>query len=966
MCGIAGIFGYAASAASVDPEELLRIREAMADRGPDGAGLWIADDGRIGLAHRRLAIIDLTETGAQPMATADGSLRIVFNGEIYNYRELRSDLESKGYRFLSRSDTEVLLHLYREYGRNMLQRLRGMFAFAIWDERKRGLLLARDPFGIKPLYYADNGSTIRLASQVKALIRGRGVDTTPEPAGHVGFHLWGHVPEPFTLYKGVRSLPAGSALWVDADGRKHSEQFFNVASELAKAGQNARPASIGEMRERLREALLDSVRSHLVADVPVGVFLSAGIDSTTLVGLAKEAGLTELHAVTLGFKEYRGTSDDELPLAERAARHFGAVHHTSVVTREDFEREYRRLLESMDQPSIDGVNSYFVSKAAKEAGLKVVLSGVGGDELFGSYPSFKQIPRMARLFAPFQAVPSLSKGFRRLSEPFFRRITSRKYAGLLEYGGTFGGAYLLRRGVFMPWELPDLLGAEQVRAGWESLNTLPHLERLIHGIDSDHLKVGALESSWYMRNQLLRDTDWASMAHSLEIRTPLVDVELFRAVAPLFGSPFAPTKHDVARTPAHSLPSEILNRRKTGFSIPVRDWLSDGKAAGRNNRSLRGWARRIYGESHVRGRRILAVVTDAFGGHGGIAQYNRNLLTTLAALPDVEEIVVLPRIVSMPPGDPGPKIRFHRDAAGGKIRFVWKTVGAARGHFDLVICGHINLLPVASFFSAKTRAPLVLQVHGIDVWKPHPSALVRRLCGTADKIWSVSQFTQRKMMEWTKLSSAKFSVIPNAIDLNYFAPGPRNMSLVRRHRLEGRKVILLLCRLPSAERYKGADEVISLMPRLLSREPRLTFLIAGDGDDRRRLVAKAEALGVSDQVVFAGFIDEAEKVDYYRLADAFVMPGRGEGFGIVLLEALACGIPVVASCLDGSREAVRGGALGRLVDPDDADALEEAILGVLTDRRGVPDGLDYFSMPKFKERIADALCAVSREGVPCS
>src|SRR5579859_3297766 len=205
MCGIAGVFAYRDSAAPADPEELLRIRDRMYSRGPDGAGLWISEDRRVGLAHRRLAIIDLSEAGAQPMSTPDGKLHIVFNGEIYNYRNLRRELEAKGYRFQSKSDTEVLLHLYADRGPEMMHALRGMYAFGIWDAREQSLFLARDPFGIKPLYYADDGHTIRFASQVKPLLKSNAIDTAPEPAGSIGFLIWGAVPEPFTLYRGIRA-----------------------------------------------------------------------------------------------------------------------------------------------------------------------------------------------------------------------------------------------------------------------------------------------------------------------------------------------------------------------------------------------------------------------------------------------------------------------------------------------------------------------------------------------------------------------------------------------------------------------------------------------------------------------------------------------------------------------------------------------------------------------------------------
>ncbi len=595
MCGIAGIYSYRPAASPVDQEELLRIREIMALRGPDGAGLWMSEDNRLGLAHRRLAIIDLSETGAQPMATADGHLHITFNGEIYNYVALRRELEAKGFVFRSGSDTEVLLHLYADRGTEMVHALRGMYAFALWDERKHGLFLARDPFGIKPLYYADDGGTLRVASQVKALLEGGAIDTTPEPAGHVGFFLWGHVPEPYTLYKGIRALPAGSSMWIDQAGCREPRQFFSVTDELAKANATSLVLTREEMHDRLRVALLDSVRHHMVADVPVGVFLSAGLDSSTITALASESSGADLRTVTLGFREYQGTPNDEVPLAERVAQHYRTLHQTHWVTKEDFRVEYDRLLHAMDQPSIDGVNTYFISKAAAQAGLKVALSGLGGDEMFGGYPAFRQIPKAVRALSPFTKYPAFGRGFRALSAPVLEHFTSPKYAGLLEYGGTYGGAYLLRRGMFMPWELPGLLDGEMVREGWEELQTLSRLEETTRGVNNPHLKVEALESSWYMRNQLLRDADWAGMANSLEIRLPLVDIELFRATAPLFNSNRAPGKLAMARVPLQALPRVITERKKTGFTVPMQVWLAPAATKSIASRGLRGWATTIHG-----------------------------------------------------------------------------------------------------------------------------------------------------------------------------------------------------------------------------------------------------------------------------------------------------------------------------------------------------------------------------------
>jgi asparagine synthase (glutamine-hydrolysing) len=590
------MFSYRGGGPPVDPAELLRMREQMRPRGPDGAGLWLADDRRVGLAHRRLAIIDLSEAGAQPMLDPDTGNRIVFNGEIYNYRELRSELRSRGVVFRSTSDTEVLLHLYRQDGQTMLPKLRGMFAFAIWDAAQQMLVLARDLFGVKPLYYADDGAALRFASQVKALLAGGGVDAAPEPAGHVGFFLWGHVPEPFTLYRGTRALPAGHVLTLARDGRKALKAYFDLTREFTHENAPDTRLTKQQAQEQLRAALLDSVRVHLVADVPVGVFLSAGLDSATVAVLAKEAGVEDLRTLTLGFQEFAGTHHDEVPLAETVARILSGRHTTRLVARADFAVELERLVEAMDQPSIDGVNTYFVAKAAHEAGLKVVLSGLGGDELFGGYSDFRDIPRLVKWVGPLARIPGVGRGFRLATAAWIERVASPKWAGFLEYGGDFAGAYLLRRGLFMPWELTTVLDPDLVRAGWRDLQTLPRLRRTMDGVRNTRLTVSALELAWYMRNQLLRDTDWASMAHSVEVRVPLVDVELLRAVGRCIRAGFAPGKQDMAAAPAVPLPTEVLERRKTGFSVPVREWLVAGPTdlVGAAQRGLRGWARFVY------------------------------------------------------------------------------------------------------------------------------------------------------------------------------------------------------------------------------------------------------------------------------------------------------------------------------------------------------------------------------------
>jgi asparagine synthase (glutamine-hydrolysing) len=592
MCGIVALYAHSGSAAPVDREELRRVRDHMQARGPDGAGEWYSADGRLGLGHRRLAIIDTTERGAQPMRSADGKLVISFNGEIYNYRELRAKLEALGRVFATDSDTEVLLHLYAQQGVEMFRQLRGMFALAIWDEERRQLVLARDAFGIKPLYFADRAGLFRCASQVKALLHAD-VDRAPDSAGHAGFMMWGSVPEPFTLYRGIRSLPAGHWMRVGAQGPSPSVAFCDVVRVLKEAADQPsemdRPTAIACIAAAIR----GTVRAHQIADVPVGVFLSAGIDSGMIADNAEASG-ERPYTLTLGFEEYIGSGNDEVPLAEEVARGLDAWHSTLVTRRQDFEDDRERLLAAMDQPSIDGVNTWFVARAAARMNLKAVLSGLGGDELFASYPSFRQLPRLVRMARPFAAVPGMARLMRRMSAPILGRLTSPKFAGVLEYGGTLGSAYLLRRCLHAPWELPGLLGHEVAAAGLEQLQTLAALQRTVEGNRSDRLAVSALEMGWYMRNQLLRDADWAGMAQSLEIRVPFVDLDLLRSCAPIFARHPDISKAEIAQAAAPRISRKVLQRPKSGFSIPVRDWLS-GANAGSRGRGLRSWARYIHG-----------------------------------------------------------------------------------------------------------------------------------------------------------------------------------------------------------------------------------------------------------------------------------------------------------------------------------------------------------------------------------
>ncbi|SEF02837.1 asparagine synthase (glutamine-hydrolysing) [Rhizobiales bacterium GAS188] len=576
MCGINGIYAYRGNEA-VDRDALRRTRDSMAARGPDGCGEWHSAEGDVGFGHRRLSIIDLTASGAQPMLSADGVIAVTFNGEIYNYRALRRELESQGCRFRSQSDTEVLIHLYQRRGVEMIAALRGMYAFGLWDAERRRLLLGRDPYGIKPLYYADDGRSIQFASSVKALVAGGRISPETAPEGVVGYYLFGSVPEPFTTYRAIRSMPAGTTLTVDSRGANGPKHYCSIAATYCDAEARDRVTPRAEAQQRFRDAVVDSVRHHLVADVPVGAFLSAGVDSGALLGLMREVGQNEISTVTLAFEEFRGTANDESPLAETTARHYGASHTTRWITAQEFYDELPKIVAAMDQPSIDGINTWFVSKAAREIGLKVAISGVGGDELLGGYGTFQHLPRRVSWLRLARSVRGFDGVLRRMvrSATALGLSIHPKAAGLLAYGGTYAGNYLLQRGLFLPFELARIVEDEGlVREGLAILRPLAHIARVLQPEPSSAFgKVATLESCLYLRNQLLRDTDWAGMAHSLEVRTPLVDYQLLQSVAPiLVGMQGRNGKTLLAGSLRRALPSGVVGRPKTGFGIPLDAW----------------------------------------------------------------------------------------------------------------------------------------------------------------------------------------------------------------------------------------------------------------------------------------------------------------------------------------------------------------------------------------------------------
>ena len=597
-------FGSSASAAN--PIELKNMKIAMRNRGPDGEGEWVSEDQRVSLAHTRLAIIDLSDRGGQPFVSDCGKYVITFNGEIYNHRSLRLDLEKKGFVFRSDTDTEVLLQLYRVHGKRMLALLRGMFSFAIWDTTRKTLFAARDLYGIKPFYYSVDKNIFRFSSQVKALVEHCDIAKDRDPAGVIGFFLYGSVPEPFTLFENIRSLDAGCFLELDlTNGRVTSSEYDSVKD--AWQGIDYRESlSDAEIQSTVRECIVDSIKTHLVSDVEVGVFLSSGIDSCAILGVLHDLGVKDLRALTLRFEEFIGEERDESILAAKVAQHYGFRHEIRTVTRKEMLDDFDSILDAMDQPSIDGINTWFVSKFAREKGIKVALSGVGGDELFSGYPSFSVIPswmkKMAfiRSFLPF--ISSLSGPVSRLSHHF--DSIPAKLPALISWGHQLEGAYFAKRGLFMPWELSNVFDEKFIEEGLKKLDPFCTTGTALNeSLGNQNSAISVMESTRYMKNQLLRDADWAGMANSVEIRTPLVDQVLLKRLAPILArSRKVNRKSYLAGVPEMSLPAEITNRNKTGFETPIGLWLKDyvGSIRSKNMEKLarghwsRSWATRIY------------------------------------------------------------------------------------------------------------------------------------------------------------------------------------------------------------------------------------------------------------------------------------------------------------------------------------------------------------------------------------
>ncbi len=576
MCGICGLL-QVGGGAPVNAELLTRMRDLIAHRGPDDAGSYVAPDGRVGLANRRLSIIDLSAGGHQPLANEDGTVWIAFNGEIYNYRELRPALLARGHVFASQSDTEVIVHLYEEYGADCVQHLRGMFAFAIWDARRQELFLARDRLGEKPLYYAHADGSFMFASEIKSLLANPALRRKVKPEALYHYLTFLTPPAPDTLFDGVQKLAAGHCAWIARDGSVRVHEYWNMF-----AGAPA-PASPGDVLDQLRSTLRESIALRMISDVPFGVLLSGGIDSTTNLALMTELLKQPVRSFSIGYAGAGVEEYNELNFARAAAREFGAEHHEVIIGREDLMRFLPDMIYHQDEPIADPVcvPVHYVCKLARESGTKVVQVGEGADELFGGYAHWIAALRLERTLWPmFGSLPGFMRhavaGMARpllgeLRHEYLRRGAAHEelfWGGAIAFGEA-GKQALLTDGFLR--QVRGLSSHDPVRA--------QRLQFEATSPNRDYLTwMSYLDLRMRLPELLLMRVDKMSMATSVEARVPFLDhvfVEQMMQLPQHVKLPGLQPKHLLKQAVRGIIPDAVIDRPKQGFRVPVRQWLAE-------------------------------------------------------------------------------------------------------------------------------------------------------------------------------------------------------------------------------------------------------------------------------------------------------------------------------------------------------------------------------------------------------
>jgi len=952
MCGICGFSGY-------KNDVLLKGMTArLAHRGPDADG-YFTEGERVSLGMRRLKIIDLV-TGAQPMANEDGRVRVVFNGEIYNFKELRAELEGKGHRFSSQSDTEVLVHLYEEHGQGMASRLRGMFAFAVWDSKTEELLLARDQFGIKPLFYAVCGEKLFFASELKALPLGAEIPDELDPAAIDAYFTHLYIPAPRTVYKHVKKLEPAQTLVFHAGGAKVSSYWNLPVRGIAV------PRSEEELLEAIDDLLGRSVSEQLVSDVPLGLLLSGGMDSSTALYYMSRTLKEPVKTFTVGYGS-KDASFNETAAARILSGHFGTDHHEIFL-----DPDPRTVIEKMavhfDEPFADAsaIPTYLVTAEARKK-VTVALTGIGGDEMFGGYPRHLG----ARLLPAYLGLPSFVRAglwaaARHLPESYGAKNTPGRIKRFIS-GGRFGfrTAYTNWLSYFTREEREKLYSAGLSGALAGPFNILP-------GRLSGPEDIFAFEVRNYLSDDLLCLADRTSMANSLELRVPFLDVRLAELMA---GAPLAlktrgfTLKYLLKKLMAPRLPEAVLRGPKQGFQVPLARWYKEdmgefvrdilSPAALKKSGCLSAdYAGALISE-HGSGRRNLAdqlhaAVTFELWLSGRAKSAGGGFDPGIGARAGALTIVVATDIIPY-------------DDEGGSGRTAWETARrlAAMGHKVIVftkgVAGRrdfetVDGLEVHRYYSNPFRfgaaAATVLKrysrVDALALHHPYTAllalryfkgipalyhfhspwgeeysirnsdlkinsvlakigALARKLLESSALKASKVIFTGSRFMAG-KLSAAhgqRSQIVPYGVNTVKFSPADDISGLRRKLNIGGNRFVVFTVR--NLVSRMGLENLVEAAAEIVKEHPETLFIIGGRGYLREKLERMIAERALAGHVRLEGYIPESDLPLYYQCADLFVLPTRLlEGFGLVTLEALACGTPVLATPVAANVEVLGG------------------------------------------------------------
>lgn len=540
------------------------MSRCLTHRGPDDTGIW--HEGAACLGHTRLAIIDTSDAGHQPMSNEDGSIHIIHNGEIYNFQTLKKELAESGHRFKSHTDTEVIIHLYEEFGEKCLGKLRGMFSFAIWDSKSNKLFAARDRFGIKPFFYCLNEKKFIFSSELRAILSSGFIDKKICLNAVKEYFNYGCVQVPHTMIKGVLQLEPAHYL-VFENGRMTTTRYWKAPDP----GSLAVNKKEEEYADEIRSILDEAVKIRMISDVPVGAFLSGGIDSSAITALMQKNSSDPVKTFSVIFKEKHY---DEGKFSDSVARALGTDHRQVFLNDEDVINTIPAIFDAMDQPSIDGFNTFVISKAVKDAGIKVALSGLGGDELFAGYPSFRRLPRIAAMLKIADRFPkNLRNGlFNKLSLSAKTRKGLKFYFSFLECSN-IDELYMMQRMVFLPHEVSEILSPVNDHSERHESSRARYITKdLIN-------RLSLLELDGYLQNMLLHDTDRMSMANSLEVRVPFLDHLLVEKILQIPGRAKVGGDHPkrlLVKAMKGLLPDDIYDRPKMGFVLPFENWMKDG------------------------------------------------------------------------------------------------------------------------------------------------------------------------------------------------------------------------------------------------------------------------------------------------------------------------------------------------------------------------------------------------------